>query len=117
MGLTTDGVLETIEWMFGGVPEWATAATGGPVGRLATTDTRVSWLVRMGRWSGTSPNTGNVYVDDPTIELVEAGEPSFEISGPAADLDRWIWGRGDRQRLTMTGNTSAFEELVQIGLQ
>ena len=89
----------------------------GPVGRLATTDTDTSWLVQVGHWSGTSPNTGKTYTDEQMLFLVDAGEPSFEITGTAADLDAWIWNRPPRGEISRTGDTAAFEAVIRTGVQ
>ena len=93
--LATDGVLEAIEWMVGGVPGWATVTTAdGPLGRLATTDTAANWLVQVGDWSGTDPTTHHTHTNAPTLFLVDAGEPTFEITGtretstPGSGTDR-----------------------------
>ena len=116
-GLATDGVLEALEWMLGGAPGWSASTLDGPVGRLATTDTHTSWLVQVGHWSGTSPNTGKTYTDEQTLFLVDAGAPSFEIAGTAADLDAWIWNRPPRGRVSRTGDTAAFEAVIRTGVQ
>ena len=116
-GLATDGVQEAIEWMFGGTPGWASTSADGPVGRLATTDTDTSWLVQVGHWSGTSPNTGTTYTDEQMLLLVDAGEPSFEITGAAADLDAWIWNRPPRREISRTGDAAALEAVITTGVQ
>lgn len=116
--LATDGVLETIEWQFGGAPSWSTrAADAGPVGRVATTDTNAEWFVRIDRWSGTSPNTGTTYSDEPVLELVETAptDPAFEIAGSAVELDLWMWNRGD-EGVTIRGDATAFIEVVRVGV-
>jgi uncharacterized protein (TIGR03083 family) len=115
--LATDGVQEVLDWMYGGVPEWATQTDSGPVGRLATTDTGASWLVRLGTWSGTSPNTGNTYTDEGALTVVESGEPSFEVTGTARDLDAWLWNRATPTDVHLDGDTAAFAELIRSGVQ
>jgi uncharacterized protein (TIGR03083 family) len=116
-GLATDGVLEAIEWMFGSAPAWAATTLDGPTGRVATADTGASWLVQVGRWSGTSPNTGKTYIAEPMLVLVADGEPSFEITGTARDLDAWLWNRPTIEEIRRTGDTAAFEAVVSSGLQ
>ena len=116
-GLATDGVHEAIEWMFGGTPRWASSKPDGPVGRLAATDTDTSWPVQVGHWSGTSPNNGQTYTDEQMLFLVDAGEPSFEITGTAADLDAWIWSRPPRRAIRRSGETAALEAVILSGVQ
>jgi uncharacterized protein (TIGR03083 family) len=116
-GLATDGVKEVLEWMYGGVPEWATSTMDGATGRLRTTDTGGEWVVRIGRWSGHSPNTGKTYTDEPVLGIVADGEPSFEISGTAGDLDAWLWNRPTVTEVTRTGDTEPFEAVIRTGVQ
>jgi uncharacterized protein (TIGR03083 family) len=116
--LATDGVLEAVEWMFGGAPGWATTTgSDGPVGRLTTTDTGASWLVQVGRWSGTSPNSGKTYTDESMLSIVDAGEPTFEITGTARDMDAWVWNRPAVGEITRTGDTEPFEAVIREGVQ
>ena len=116
-GLATDGVLEAIEWMFGGAPRWASTTADGPVGRLVTTDTETSWLVQIGHYSGTSPNSGKVYTAEAMLLLVDSGDPSFEIAGAAADLDAWMWNRPTQRAIDLIGDTAAFEAVIAAGVQ
>jgi uncharacterized protein (TIGR03083 family) len=117
--LATDGVKEVLDWMYT-APEWATQSDAGPIGRLATTDTGASWLVRVGTWSGTSPNSGKSYADEVAITLVGSGEPaspSFEVTGTARDLDAWLWNRPTLTDVHHAGDTAAFTELIRSGVQ
>jgi uncharacterized protein (TIGR03083 family) len=115
--LAHDGVAEVLEWMYSGIPEWGTRAADGPIGRVATTDTGGAWLVQLGTWSGTSPNTGNVYVDEGSLTILDGGEPAFEVSGTARDLDAWLWNRPTLGEITRTGDCAAFEQLIRSGVQ
>jgi uncharacterized protein (TIGR03083 family) len=115
--LATDGVLEVLEWMYGGTPEWATSEMDGAIGRLRTSDTGAEWLVQLGHWSGHSPNTGKDYTDEPILALVSDGEPSFEISGAARDLDAWLWNRPTLTDVTRSGDTAGFEAIIRSGVQ
>jgi uncharacterized protein (TIGR03083 family) len=115
--LATDGVLEAIEWMFGGAPGWASTTSDGPVGRLATSDTDTTWLVQLGHWGGTSPNTGKTYTAEHMVFVVETGEPTFEITGTAGDLGAWIWNRPPRNEISRTGDAAAFEAIIRSGVQ
>ncbi len=115
--LATDGVLEAVEWMFGSAPAWATTTLDGTTGRLSTTDTGATWLVQVGHWSGTSPNTGKTYTAEPMLVLFATGNPSFEITGTARDLDAWLWNRPPVEEIRRTGDTAAFEAVIRSGLQ
>ena len=115
--LATDGVVEVLDWMYSGVPSWGVHTQSGPVGRVATTDTGGSWLVQLGTFSGTSPNTGNVYTDEATITRVDGGDPTFEVSGVARDLDAWLWNRPTLTEIALAGDYAPFVEIIRSGVQ
>jgi uncharacterized protein (TIGR03083 family) len=115
--LATDGVLEALDWMFGGFPEWAAHELDGPIGRVATTDTGAEHLVQVGRWSGRSPNTGKEYTDAGWLALIESGEPSFSVSGTARDLDAWLWNRPTSAEVTIDGDAERFTAIIADGVQ
>ncbi len=115
--LATDGVAEVFDWMYSQIPPWATATDDGPVGIVRTTDTGGEWLLRCGRLSGTSPTTGTTYADEPTLTAVTRGEPVFQVSGAAADLDAWLWNRPPIGAVTVDGDSAAFVATVRSGVQ
>jgi uncharacterized protein (TIGR03083 family) len=115
--LATDGVLEVLEWMYGGYPDWASHRADGQIGRLATIDTDGEWFVQLGYWSGHSPNSGKDYTDEATLTLIESGEPSFELRGSAGDLDAWLWNRPPSEPIEITGVAGPFEALIRQGVQ
>jgi uncharacterized protein (TIGR03083 family) len=115
--LATDGVAEVLEWMYDGIPAWGTSEGTGPIGRVATTDTGGQWLVQLGTWSGTSPNTGKIYAGEGSLTILRDGEPTFEVSGTARDLDAWLWNRPTLTDITRTGDCAGFEELIRSGVQ
>lgn len=115
--LATDGILEILEWFFGGAPGWADVTPTGPIGRIATTDTGAGWLVQIQRWSGTSPDTGTTYDDEPVLTILDGGDPSFRISGDATTLHQWIWNRGSADELDVSGATAHFDAIVRDGAQ
>ena len=101
--LAADGIDEVLEVYVSGAPAWGSITPGNRSARLEVPGR--SWSVRLGRFSGTSPATGNNYSDLPALELVD-GEASIhaDISGTAADMDRWLWGRGSLDDLTVAGD-------------
>ncbi len=115
--LATDGILEALEWMFGGAPGWADVTPTGPIGRVATTDTDASWLVQVQRWSGISPNTGTTYTDEPVLAVVDDGDATFDVSGDAISMHRWIWNRGPADDLAVAGDTSPLDAVLRSGVQ
>lgn len=113
--LASDGVDEALRVMFGEHPAWGTLRTDGPTGSIETTDTGAAWALRLGRFSGTSPNTGKTY-DEETLTVLPGSEgpPSFTLRGDADDLDLWLWGRASASPLQMAGDLGAFARLESI---
>jgi hypothetical protein len=112
--VAVDGVDELVAVMLDGLPEWAAFAPDGAarVG-VRVTDADGSWDLVLGRWSGTSPNTGNVY-DEETVQTDHGGDaapPRLVVAGRAWDLDRWLWGRGDISTLTVDGDATLVRRL------
>jgi uncharacterized protein (TIGR03083 family) len=104
--LATDGVDEILTVMIDcrSIPEWSRFNADGTTAVLATPDRR--WEMALGRFRGTSPNTGNTY-DEPAILLGSVtATPSVTISGSGADLDLWLWGRGTTERLRVEGDAA-----------
>jgi uncharacterized protein (TIGR03083 family) len=103
--LAADGVDEILNVMMSGAPSWATLELGERVARLEIPGR--SWTVRFGGFSGTSPTTGIVYTDEPTLVLV-GPDTEFQtvVSGSAGALDKWLWGRASLGDLTVQGDRS-----------
>jgi uncharacterized protein (TIGR03083 family) len=115
--LATDGVLEVLEVMFSEIPDWASHEFDGGIGRVATTDTGAQWLVRTGNLSGTDPDTGKSYTDHPTLTVATDGEPTFELTATARDLDAWLWNRPTLAEVAMSGDYARFVEIIRDGIQ
>jgi uncharacterized protein (TIGR03083 family) len=114
--LATDGIDEVLAMMYDGWPDWATHHRDGPIGEIATTDTAATWLVQLGRWSGTSPKSGTAYASEPTISIIGSGEPTFTVRGAASDLDLWLWNR-PAGAVEKTGESTMFEAVIRGGVQ
>src|SRR6478735_7706482 len=76
--LSADGVLETLDVMFGGTPPWGTFTPGGGL-----------VLARLGIFSGTDPDGGATYADEPDISVVpdDGTEPDVVVTGDAGALN------------------------------
>jgi uncharacterized protein (TIGR03083 family) len=107
--LAADGVHEALDVMFGGCPPWGTWTPTDTHLRVDCTDTGESVWVRLGHFSGTSPE-GNSY-DDDDLHVVDhpGSEPDAVVAGPAAALDAWLWRRGDDSEVTVAGDRSAYD--------
>ena len=84
---------------------------------MRCSDVDRTWLIQVRTFSGTSPNTGTTYRDEPVLAVVEHGEPTFAVAGAAADVDRWLWNRLQPGPVERFGDTSLIDSLVSEGLQ
>jgi len=112
--LAADGVLEALTVMYGGCPPWGTITPSDRVVALRLSDTGDDLRVALARFTGTDPD-GTTY-DEPDLALVDdAGTPLATITGTAADLDAWLWHRGEgRVDVRLDGDQAALDELGAI---
>jgi uncharacterized protein (TIGR03083 family) len=94
--LAADGVDEALRVMYGGVPDWGTFTPdeAGLAVRLLATDAGASWLVTLGRFTGS--DSGGTSYDEPDIHAADSDpgtDAAGEVTGAAADLDCWLWHR------------------------
>jgi uncharacterized protein (TIGR03083 family) len=122
--LCTDGVDEALRVIWAGTPDWGrTRPEAGATLRIAASDTGSFWLVTLGRFTGTDPD--GVVHDEPDI-LVAPGdaegsdEPTAAtVTGRAADLDCWLWGRPTTSALDRSGDRmvlSRFDAIIGQGI-
>jgi uncharacterized protein (TIGR03083 family) len=120
--LSADGVDEAVRLMFGGdLPAWGRLDHGGRTLRILAADTGDSWLVTLGQFTGTDPDDQRVY-DQPGIEVAIADpgtQAGATVTGTAADLDCWLWGRPAQARIERSGDQAIaddFEAIVAEGI-
>ena len=104
--LAADGVDEVIRVFLDAsqLPDWSRFVPDGRTAVVALADAAASWALELGRFVGTSPNTGNTY-DEEATRLVDAPQqPDAIVRGTAADVDLWMWGRGGLDQLTVEGD-------------
>ena len=121
--LATDGVDEALRVMFGGAPSWGRLELNRDATlRVSATDTGRSWVVTLGRFSGTSPDSGTTYTDEPLVGTTDADvstPAAATVTGPAADLDCWMWGRPTIEQLDRGGDErvlARFQQVVSAGI-
>ncbi len=93
--LSADGVDEALRVMHGGdLPPWGSFVPDAEGTLLIdATDTEDSWLVALGRFTGTDPDDEQVY-DQAGIHVTSDGQGAAAVvRGTAADLDCWLWRR------------------------
>jgi len=122
--LAADGVDEALRVMYGVPPTWAQSSVDpAATVRVACTDTGDSWLVTLGRFAGTSPNSGKTYDGEPflQVESRDDGRPTtVSVSATAADLDCWLWNRpavGPVEQAGAPETLSRFVAVVAAGVQ
>lgn len=114
--LCADGVEEVLRVMYGGVPPWGTfTPDDGRTVQLAAVDTDNSWLVTLGRFTGTDP-ADNTPVDEVDIRVLDhdSGEAAARISGTAADLDCWLWHRPTLAEIERTGDAEVLAAFTSV---
>jgi len=96
--LAEDGIDEVLTVFVSGVPAWGAFAADGTTVRIECTNAPGAWLLRLGRFAGTGPDSGKEYDLDAAdvVRLADGDRPDADlvVAGHAWDVDRWIWGRG-----------------------
>ena len=112
--LSADGVDEALRVMYGALPDWATFTPDeARTVRVRATDTGDSWLVLLGRFTGTDPD-GTAY-DEPDVHAAgrdPGTAASAEVSGTAADLDCWLWHRPPAGPVDQSGDREVLSGLA-----
>ena len=110
--LATDGVDEVLDVMLDSsdIPHWSSFTPDGPLAVIAANEGR-SWAVRLGRFRGTSPQTGNDYNDSALLLTPQVGQPDAVVRGSSVDLNLWLWGRGTADSLVVTGDASVVTQI------
>jgi uncharacterized protein (TIGR03083 family) len=118
--LAGDGIDEMLNVMLGGIPEWGAFTADGRHLRIDAVDSGVSgtsWVAALGRFTGTSPSSGTTYDLDAAIIGTAPDDPDAVISGRAADLDLWLWGRGSLAELTVVGDRGQVDRLRRMAAE
>ena len=119
--LCGDGVDEALRIMFAGVPDWGhIEPEPGSTVRIRSTDTGQSWLVTLGRFTGTDPKGESHDQPDIVVADTDPGdEAAATASGTAADLDCWLWGRPTVGPVDRSGDRqihARFQEILGQGI-
>jgi uncharacterized protein (TIGR03083 family) len=103
--LAADGVDEVLDVFMSGYPPWAEVTRSRVIVRLMSEGR--TWRLRFLSWSGTSPNSGRTFEDEPGIEFDDGShKPDAVIRGSSDALDLFLWGRGSADGLTVDGHPS-----------
>ena len=101
--LSTDGVDEALRIMYGGLPSWGafTPAPGKSL-TLQATDTGGSWLVMLGRFTGTDPDDDTSY-DEPDIHTADTDSREQTAAAIGGVLPTSTAGCGTGQASSRSG--------------
>lgn len=107
--LAADGVAELMEVMYGGAPPaWATFTPRGGEVLLDLVDVGAQVQVQPGDLIGTDPDSGEDVSGPHLVVIPEPRDAATTVSGTAADLDAWLWGRRGDAGITVTGDQAAY---------
>ncbi|WP_028645340.1 maleylpyruvate isomerase family mycothiol-dependent enzyme [Nocardioides sp. URHA0020] len=107
--LAADGVDECLDVMFGGAPPWGSFAPLPHHVRVEITDRDESLWVQIGRFTGTDPSGEQHDVEDIRVVPAPGGDADAVVSGPSAELDAWLWRRGDDSQVVVTGDRGVYD--------
>lgn len=108
-----------VDVMWGWMPDWAEHEPLAIVA-LEAADTDDRWLVEVGHWTGTGPESGNAF-DMPRAVRIASGVPGATVTAPVEQLARWAWGRAPEPGAVRiegdAGARAAVERLIETGIQ
>lgn len=115
--LALDGIEELLASFIGGIPPWADVSPTESYVVLDPTDAEEAWNIRLAEFSGTSPTTGIRYREELStmVEPMRAlNGSSARVTGSAADIDLWLWGRAPLDQLAVEGEVGAARQLRTV---
>jgi uncharacterized protein (TIGR03083 family) len=115
--LAVDGVDEILTVMIAGIPSWASFEPDGVSVRIEATDSDRHWGLAFGRMQGTSPFSGTTYDLEAATLGLDAPAAQTTIEGRSEDVDLWLWGRADLDRLSVAGDSALADRLREMAAQ
>ncbi|MCP4959275.1 MAG: maleylpyruvate isomerase family mycothiol-dependent enzyme [Actinomycetia bacterium] len=112
--LWADGIDEVLVSFLSDLPDWARFERPSSSVVIRATDADWMWRFTLGRRVGVEPESGQD-VDLPCLLQTDAADADATISGDAASLDLWIWGRPvEPSAISLEGHAGALSELRTV---
>ena len=113
--LAADGVDETLDLMYGGLPPWGRFEPLPQHVEFRLVDVGTSVWTQLGIFSGTSPG-GETYAREKDLQVVP--DPGLEadvvVTGSAGDVDAWLWHRRSEEGIEVDGDPAAHDHLQVV---
>ena len=114
--LALDGIDELVGDFLTGIPDWGTFTPSGGTVAIAPDGSARSWVLTLGRLTGTSPSGTD---HDLAAALLAAGTdgrdtPDLLVGGAASAVDAWLWGRGPVDAVRLEGDDAVAAELRDL---
>lgn len=106
-----------VDIMWGWMPDWADYRALA-VAEFVATDSDRRWLVELGHWTGTGPESGKVFDEPRAVRAPDTARPDVTVTAPVTDLALWAWSRGGVvQTAGAPAAVAALEALIANGIQ
>ena len=114
--VATGAIDHCADVMWGWMPDWADYESLTTVALVAT-DTGQGWLLDVGHWTGTGPQSGKAFDEPRAVRAGDGAEPAVTVTGPVQDLALWAWTRGGTVAITGDdAGVAALQALIRRGM-
>lgn len=104
-----------VDVMWGWMPDWAQYEKHA-VAEFVATDVGRRWLVELGHWTGTGPESGKPFDWGRAIRAAD-GTPTVSVRAPVVDLALWSWTRGGTVEISGDPDArSALDAVIAQGM-
>ena len=108
--VATGAVEHCVDVMWGWIPDWSEQESKAVV-ELVASDTGDRWLIDIGHWWGTGPESGNEFDVPCAVRAPDDAEPTGTVTGPVEQLALWAWSRAPFDTVSVEGSEEALAAL------
>lgn len=113
--LAADGVDETLDVMYGGLPPWGRFDALPHHAEFRLTDTACSVWTQLGTFSGTPPEGAEIAGEKDLHVVPDPGRAAdVVVTGTAADVDAWLWHRRDDAGIAWEGDPAVQDHVRAV---